>query len=244
MSGSSLLTAHIVTGAVALVAGTVAFVVRKGSLSHRRAGGVFVSMMAAMAVTGAYLAFSMEVMLSVIGGLLTLYLVATGWAAVARAERVLNVLVESAALPFALILGGLSLLSGMEAVTSDTGLKDGLPAGQYFMFGGVAVLAAGGDLRNLVKSGLEPEQRVARHLWRMAVAFVIASSAFFLGQARLFPAVIRESHLLNLPVLLPFLLMVYWLLRVLRSREALPEGRDNPNATRPSRRSGGFRNAG
>jgi len=123
------LTVHIATGALALAAGTAAFAVRKGSVSHRRTGWAFVSMMSVMALTGAYVAFSAGVMLSVIGGLLTLYLVATAWATVARKKRKAGTL-EAAALAFALFIGSLSLFSGSEAASGESGLKDGFPAGQ------------------------------------------------------------------------------------------------------------------
>lgn len=248
MSGSLPLIIHIATGALALAAGTAAFSVRKGSVSHRRSGRVFVAMMAVMALTGTYLALSMGVMLSVIGGLLTLYLVATAWAVVARKSGKPGIL-EAAALASALFIGSLSLFSGWEATASETGLKDGFPAGQYFLFGSVALLAAGGDVRVLLTGGLARSQRLARHLWRMSVAFVIASSAFFLGQIQLFPAAIVEFRVLYvpvlyLPVLLPFLLMLYWLVQTLWPRRLAEEALDAMDAVKHPRRFGPARKVG
>lgn len=173
--------------------------------------------MLTMAVSGAYIAFAMGVMLSIIGGLLAFYLVATAWVTVLRRGGRPGI-IEAVALVGALGIGAIALLAGFEAASSDTGLKDGFHPGQYFMFGAVALLAAGGDIRLFVLRGVSGAQRIARHLWRMCVALLIAASAFFLGQAQLFPAVVRESNILNVPVLLTFLLMLYWLYRVLGSR--------------------------
>jgi len=216
---SFITAAHITTGGVALLSGAAAFSFRKGSRPHRLAGTAFIASMLAMAATGAWIAFSMRVMLSVVGGLLTLYLVLTAWATVARSGDRPRV-TEGGLLLFGVFIAGLSILSGFEATASETGLKDGYPPGQYFMFGTVAFLGAAGDLKLVAFGANTGFARIARHLWRMCVAFLIASSAFFLGQAHLFPPAIRGSYLLYVPVLLPFLLMLYWL-----GRGGLPRGR-------------------
>ena len=48
--------------------------------------------------------------------------------------------------------------------------------------GSVAVLAAAGDVRMLVRGGVFGAQRVARHLWRMCFGLFIATGSF-LGTA-------------------------------------------------------------
>lgn len=217
MTASPILITHIAAGAIALLAGGAALSFRKGGRWHRLAGNAFVISMLVMAAGGAYLAFTLRVTLSVIGGLLTLYLVVTAWTTVARRARRPGIM-DAIALVFGLCIGGVAMMSGFEAATSETGLKDGFHPGQYVMFGTVALLAAAGDVRMFILGGVGGAQRIARHLWRMCVALMIAASAFFLGQAQLFPEAVRESQLLNAPVLLPFLLMSYWLVRVLRSR--------------------------
>jgi uncharacterized membrane protein len=216
---SAIVAVHVATGSIALLSGAAAFSVQKGSRRHRLAGHAFIASMLAMAATGTWIAFSMKVMLSVVGGLLTLYLVLTAWATVARSgER--PPVVEAGLLLLGAFIAGLSIMSGFEAIGSETGLKDGYPPGQYFMFGGIAFLGAAGDLKLVACGADRGFGRIARHLWRMCVAFLIASSAFFLGQAHLFPAAIPGSYFLYLPVLLPFLLMLYWL-----GRGVLPRGR-------------------
>ncbi|MGH7694021.1 MAG: hypothetical protein ACRENH_03525, partial [Gemmatimonadaceae bacterium] len=49
---------------------------------------------------------------------------------------------------------------------------------------------------------------------RMCFAFFIATGSFFFGQAKLFPAAVRESGLLSIPALLPFALLLYWVVRI------------------------------
>lgn len=221
MAASPILITHLATGTVALAAAVAALSYRKGSHGHQFGGRAFAVSMLAMAASGAYLAFSLQVTLSIIGGLLTLYLVATSWAtAVRRAGS--RGFVELGGLLAALFIGWLSLTSGFEAANSETGLKDGFHPGQYFMFGVFAFLGAAGDSRLIIAGGISDAQRIARHLWRMCLALAIAASAFFLGQARLFPEVIRESQVLWVPVALPLLVMFYWLYRVLVSRRIGP----------------------
>ena len=52
------------------------------------------------------------------------------------------------------------------------------------------------------------------HLSRMCFAFFIATGSFFFGQAKLFPAEVRESGLLAIPALLPFALLLFWVIRI------------------------------
>jgi hypothetical protein len=85
----------------------------------------------------------------------------------------------------------------------------------YFLFGMVALLAVLGDLRVMMAKGIHGAHRIARHLWRMCFALLLASVSLFLGQAQAFPEPLRNSGLLPIPVLLVLVLMFYWLVRVL-----------------------------
>ena len=60
-------------------------------------------------------------------------------------------------------------------------------------------------------------------------ALWIAVASLFLGQARAFPAAIRETHLLPVPVLVLAGVLVFWLCRVVftradRTRSTAPAG--------------------
>jgi hypothetical protein len=48
----------------------------------------------------------------------------------------------------------------------------------------------------------------------MCFGLFFATGSFFLGQQQVFPAFLRGSILLTLLALLPFPLMIYWLIRV------------------------------
>ena len=78
----------------------------------------------------------------------------------------------------------------------------------------IGSLAAVGDLRLILNRGVTGATRVARHLWRMTVAFFIAANSLFLGQQQVFPKAVRDSGLLNAPALLILGLLVYWLCHV------------------------------
>ena len=88
------------------------------------------------------------------------------------------------------------------------------PAGMSFFLGAVLLLAAAGDIRMLAGGGIAGGRRITRHLWRMCFGLFIATGSFFLGQQQVFPAFLRGSIFLTVLALLPFPLMIYWLVRV------------------------------
>jgi hypothetical protein len=122
------------------------------------------------------------------------------------------------------------LTFGLEALFSPTGTKYGYPALLYFIFGSVALLAATGDIRMLVRRGISGAQRTARHLWRMCFALFIASASIFLARPHLFPAVLRKTGVLLLMSFLPLILMVFWLIRIriakAHAKRTIPRGAD------------------
>src|SRR4029077_18350445 len=90
----------------------------------------------------------------------------------------------------------------------------GVPAGMYFFLGSIALLAAVGDVRMLVRGGIFGTQRLVRHLWRMCFALFIASASIFIARPHLFPALFRKTGLLFLLGVGPLILMIFWLARV------------------------------
>ena len=87
--------------------------------------------------------------------------------------------------------------------------------------GSVALIAAAGDIRMLVRGGISGTPRIARHLWRMCFGLFIASGSFFLGQQQVFPPAIRKQYILAPLAILPLVLLIYWLVRV-RIRKRAP----------------------
>lgn len=207
-----LLQLHIAAGALALLAGFVALFARKGSHWHRRAGQVFVWSMLPMAASGAVLAaLRPPNTISVIAGLLTFHLVATSLLTVRRTVTDSRALLLGL-LPVALGAGMLGLSTGWQ-VAVDHG---GASAAIYLVFGGLALLAAGMDLRLLAQGQIQGVPRLIRHLWRMCLALLLATTSLFLGQADEFPEFMRNFALLSLPVVVVVLSSLYWLVRMFR----------------------------
>jgi hypothetical protein len=170
--------------------------------------------MLVMSASGAAIAaFIKPNMGNVFGGVVTFYLVATGWLTVLRKEKETG-LPEFGLLLVALAAGAGGLTYGWEAAHSATGLKEGYPPAPYIIFGCLSSLSAASDVRMLIRGGVSGPARIARHLWRMCVAFLIAALSFFLGKQQHFPQAIRGSQILNVPMILILIIMIYWLVRV------------------------------
>ena len=213
MHYSPLLLVHICGGTIGLLSGFAAMAFRKGSRYHGLAGNVFFVSMLAMSSAGAYLALMKHQSSNVFGGLLTFYLVATAWATARRRDGETRVY-DWAGLLAALAFGIVIITFGVDAASSAAGTKDNVPAPMYFFLASVALLSAAGDLRMMWRGGLFGAKRVVRHLWRMCFAWFIASASVFIARPHLFPAILRETHVLVLLGVVPLLLMIFWFVRV------------------------------
>jgi len=214
----TLLPIHIIAGLLALVGGAVALYAVKGSTLHRKSGLVFVAAMLVMTSSALVMAvFFRPNRVNVVAAVITFYLVTTALLTVRRSVE------QSRSLLMVLMLAALSagvfaLSLGIEG-TRGHGV-DGVPAAPMFMFCAIGLIGAVGDARVLVARSIQGAQRIARHLWRMTLAMWIATTSFFLGQAKFFPEPLRKSGLLVIPVLLVLGLMIYWLVRTLRRRRS------------------------
>ena len=205
---------HIVGGSVALLAGFAALMFfRKGGQLHARAGTLFLVAMLVLAGTGALIAAAAGERGTTVIGIVTCYLVITSWLAARRRHR------RAGASDFALLavaLGSAIAMVGFGTVgiNSPTGKFDSLPGAVHFPFAALAALGAALDLNFFVRRGDPGVKRIARHLWRMCAALLIAALSFFLGQQKVMPVYMKGSPLLFLPPLIAFATMVYWLLRL------------------------------
>lgn len=212
-AATAVLVLHIGAGGLGLVSGGTALIVRKGGRLHRWAGNAFVVSMITMGAIGAAVAPLLPQRSSVVPGLLAGYLAASAWLTVRRPGGALGVS-EVGAFLFALAAAGVGIAFGLQAVASPKGLLDGDPAVRFFLFGGFAAVGAALDLRMILDGGVTGARRVARHLWRMDAALLLAAVSFFLGQQRVFPAALRGSPVLLAPELVILGLMAYWLVKV------------------------------
>lgn len=215
----SMLPIHVIAGLLALMAGAFALAATKGSTPHRRAGTAFVVAMIVMTSTAAAMALTTHPnRVNVVAALVTLYLVVTAWLTIKRPVD------QTRPALAGLMVGGLAtgayaVSLGLEALADPRGIVDEVPAGPLFMFAAVGLGGALLDARLLWAGAIRGAHRLARHLWRMTFAMWIATTSFFLGQAKLFPDPVRKIELLAIPVLVVTLLLLYWLVRVLIKRE-------------------------
>ncbi|HWC17757.1 MAG TPA: hypothetical protein VG498_12125, partial [Terriglobales bacterium] len=211
---------------LALFSGAAAMLFRKGSRRHRLAGNVFVVSMLIMASAAVYVAAQRHEPGNINGGILTFYLILTAWLT-ARHRDGQTSKYDIALLLIPLVLGSLTIFSGIEKLRIAGPPKDGVPAGMHFFLGSVMLLACAGDVRMLARGGLSGSKRIARHLWRMCFGFFIATGSFFLGPAnrplrflsaiglrqQIFRTVLRPGVLVFLAIL-PLLLLIFWIIRV------------------------------
>ena len=215
-----LLLFHVFAATIGLLSGCLAMIFRKGSGLHGAAGSVFFVSMLSMSLSGAYIStFIRPIMLNVVVGLLTSYLVATAWWS-ARHREAQTGWFDRIAFLYVLSVGIAGITFGVQAVNSPTGAKNGIPSALYFVFGTIALLCALGDVRMFRRGGVSGTRRLVRHLWRMCFALLIALMSLYPGQARLFPKWLRETNLLVIPHILLIGALLFWLARMRSRRRA------------------------
>lgn len=211
---------HILGGTIVLISGAFALCAQKGNRLHRASGLVFVVAMLLLAASALPLAVVAQKRTSVMGALLVSYLVLSSLATVRRSGTRFDWAL-GASLLSAVVIGSMFLALAIEGLTSSTGTVDGLPPQPMLVFATVAFLAGLGDLRLMLTREVNRAWRIGRHLWRMCFALLMAAVSFFLGQAQLFPEVVRNPALLAIPPLLVLGLMLYWMARVRWKKAAI-----------------------
>jgi len=200
---------HIAAGLLALPAGATAVAARKGGLLHARAGAVFFGAMLVLGVSAAVLEpFRERVPGSPIAGLFVLYFITTSWVTARRRDGRtgwFEMLACAVALGTAALMSWDTLANG---ATTPAGV------GPIYALATVCVIAGLLDLNAVLRRRLSSAQRIARHLWRMCFAFFIATGSFFLGQQDVLPAVVRGSPVLLCLAFAPFVVMVFWIVRM------------------------------
>ncbi len=224
-----LLPVHIVAGALAILLGAVALVVKKGGTVHRRSGMLFVYAMLVMGITASILEFVRSTAVTnVVAALMSIYFVGTALTTVrppSRWTRAINI----AALIVAVGLACISIVGGVQAVNSTALSPGGVPfrtiGVMSFILAAVLLLAAAGDVRIMRSGSPRGGARLARHLWRMCVALFIAAGSFFSIRervAKILPEPFTSGPMRALPILLLFGAMFYWMWRVRSRRDLMP----------------------
>ena len=100
------------------------------------------------------------------------------------------------------------------ALQHESGRLFGFYAEDYLFLTLMATVVLIGDMQYMTTAIIEPNKRIARHLWRMCLGFFIAAGSAFSGPgATMFPQAIQESGLLFMPELFIFLFMMYWFIK-------------------------------
>lgn len=215
-----LFIVHITAGSLALISGFAALYLTKGAALHRRLGMVFVYSMLTMCTGGIVLAIVRNAgpEINIPAALITASLVVTALTTVrppTPATRWINLAATVATLSVALINARYAI-----GAFTHGGKWHGFPAFPFVLFGSIGLLATAGDIRIMRSGPLRGARRIARHLWRMSFALLIAALSFFIGQAKVIPKPIRILPLLAMPLVVVIVTMFYWLWRV-RIRQSL-----------------------
>src|SRR5215212_1813329 len=208
------LIVHITAGSVALISGYIALYATKGAALHRRIGMVFVYSMLTMCTMGIILAFVRNAApgINVPAAMITGSMVITGLTTV-RPPSPLSRRIDLVATLLCLAVALVNTRYAIEAFANG-GKRDGIPAFPFVLFASMGLLAVLGDIRIMRSGPLRGARRIARHLWRMSFALLVAALSFFIGQAKVIPKPIRIMPLLALPLLAVIVTLFYWLWRV------------------------------
>ncbi|MHA6288701.1 DUF2306 domain-containing protein [Maricaulis sp. CAU 1757] len=204
---------HIIAGSVAVIAGALALAAPKGRPLHRAGGNVFAVAMTVSTIPGIALgvAHAGEFYITAHAGILALYLVASGRHAARSRSALERRPVRLLAIVNAANLAGLAGLA-LLAMFSASGRVLGFPPTDYMFLAVLVALGLGGDLRVLFHPRLSRPHRIARHLWRLCLAYFIAVGSAFTGPgASAFPEALQQSGLLALPELVTLALLLFWL---------------------------------
>ncbi len=182
--------------------------------------------MLTMDVLAVYLAVVRHQTNNIGGGILTVYLIGTGWLTARRRDGETSRF-DGVVLLIPVTLGILTWMNGLTVVRNGASSQDGVPVGMTFFMGSVMLLAGAGDVRMLLRGGVLGAKRIARHIWRICFGLFIAAGCFFLGPSnrplRLLSAVGLGQHLsptlFSTPLylilsVLPMVMLIFWLVRV------------------------------
>ena len=204
-----MLIFHIIAGGIVLLCGVIALFANKGLNLHKCSGNVFFIAMVITSISAAYLEFQLGDV--PIMGTLSLYFTYTSWLTVKRKAKTVGKL-EYGGFLLITVIALTFYKMGWDIVYNGQKLEGTLPIEGYFIFGTFAAFAAILDLILIIRGGVTGAHRIARHLWRMCIALLMALLSFL--DQDIFPETIVNAGLLWVPVVMLLLTMIYWLCRL------------------------------
>ncbi len=204
MDVAAVVFVHVTAGVFSLVSGAGALFARKGEALHRLSGNVFFVSMIVMTVAAFIAAIANQQAINISASTVTFYMITTSWVAATRKDGEIGQFETFA------LFGGL----GVVATAAWFAVVDEPAAPVHYVFGAVAAIAVLCDVSVVWRNGISGARRIARHLWRMSFAMLVATGAYFAGQPKFVPAILRETNLNFAPIILVLVLLVFWLVRV------------------------------
>jgi hypothetical protein len=219
---SPLLVFHVLTGLLGLMSGAAAIAVRKGRGRHTYIGNIFAGSMLAMAASGILISVERSLLGNVSVGIVTAYLVATGWYTAHRGTPIPG-LFDYVACGVAAAVALANTAFAILAFRSPTGKFIAYPAAALLV---IAIVAAGGvygDLRLMLSRGVRGSSRLIRHLWRMCFALLIAGASIF-SRTHLFPTWMKTYGLLGMLTAWPLIVIGLWVWRFRKPKQSPMRG--------------------
>lgn len=204
---------HAPAGTLVLVTAVVAMSAEKGSALHRKAGSFFTVFMMVMLVSGIAAAYLKESIDDMMLGAIVMYTVITAWLTAHHRKNETG-LPEVVALIW--VVG-----FAITAFSISLGWREVEAPIVYLIWGGLAMLCALGDIRNLYQSGLSGTQRIIRHVWRIGFSLVWAALAFtdkiVKIQGTNLKSMQEEQLLLivAIPTILILMTILFWIVKIL-----------------------------
>ena len=204
---------HTPAGTIVLVTAVLAMFAKKGSALHRKAGSCFTVSMMVMLVSGIAAAYLKNSIGDMMLGAIVMYTVFTAWLTVHHKKNEIGLL-EITALIWAV---GFAIT----AFAMSMGWREEVAPFAYLIWGGLAILFALGDIRNLYHLGLSGTQRIIRHVSRIGFSLVWATLAFTDKIVKMMGANVKSMQgeqlllIVGIPTMLILITILYWITKIL-----------------------------
>ncbi|MGR6874010.1 hypothetical protein ACU6U9_17250 [Pseudomonas sp. HK3] len=204
---------HTPAGTIALIAAVLAMFAKKGSARHKKAGSWFTVSMVVMLVSAIAVAYLKNSIDDMMLGAIVLYTVFTAWLTVHHKKNETGLMEVTAliwVIGFAITAFFISI--GSHEVQAPTA---------YLVWGGLSILLALGDTRNLYHSGLSGTQRIIRHVWRIGFSLAWAALAFTDKIVKMMGTNIKSMQgeqlllIVGIPTMLILITILYWITKIL-----------------------------
>jgi hypothetical protein len=204
---------HTPAGTIVLVTAVLAMFAKKGSALHRKAGSCFTVSMMVMLVSGIAAAHLKNSIGDMMLGAIVMYTVFTAWLTVHHKKNETGLL-EVTALIW--VVG-----FAITAFAISMGWREEEAPFAYLIWGGLAILFALGDIRNLYHLGLSGTQRIIRHVSRIGFSLVWATLAFTDKIVKMMGANVKSMQgeqlllIVGIPTMLILITILYWITKIL-----------------------------